>query len=271
MPNNPPSILLTDNSTALEDWFAGTRRPDVWATLAWYDVLLRYRRSILGPLWLTLSMGALILGMGPLYSSLFNTPLTSFFPYLTLGIIFWNFLAGAITESCYSYTSSATYLKHAPYSLSIFPWRIICRHIIYLLHHLVLFLPVAAWAAISTTQRSLLLIPALLVVTLNLHALAITLGFLSARYRDIPQIVASVLQLLMFLTPVFWLPTSLTGRATWILINPMAAMLEILRAPLLNEPFNRSHWLLTLTFTCLNIAVAALTYARCRKRVVYWL
>lgn len=66
--------------SAWQDWWAGTRNVELWSTLAWYDIVLRYRRSMLGPLWLTISMGAMLIGMGPLYSTLFNVPINKFFP-----------------------------------------------------------------------------------------------------------------------------------------------------------------------------------------------
>jgi len=257
-------------ATAWTDWLYGTRRFDIWATLAWYDVLLRYRRSLLGPLWLTLSMGALILGMGPLYATLLNAPLTIFFPHLTLGIIFWSFMSGAIQEGCQTYILAATYLKQAPYSRSIFAWRVVARHAIYLIHHLVLFLPVAAWAGIAPRPSNVLVIPALVIVLANLHALALSLGFLSARFRDIPQIVGSIMQLLMFVTPVFWLPDGLPERARIVLLNPLAAFLTLLRAPLLGELPSGRDWLVAALFTALNFTIAATLYVRCRRRVVYW-
>ena len=39
--------------SAWADWWEGTRRTDIWLTLAWFDIVLRYRRSMLGPLWIT--------------------------------------------------------------------------------------------------------------------------------------------------------------------------------------------------------------------------
>ncbi len=85
--------------SAWRDWWEGTRRIDIWWTLAWFDIVLRYRRSTLGPLWLTLSMGAMIGGMGPLYASLFGTELSKFFPHLALGIIFWTFFSVTVIDS----------------------------------------------------------------------------------------------------------------------------------------------------------------------------
>jgi len=119
----------------------------------------------------------------------------------------------------------------------------------------------------------LLVVPGLVVVIVNLHALSITLGLLSARFRDVPNIVASSLQLLMFLTPVFWLPEKLDklpGRSRFILYNPLAQLLDILRLPLLGGyPATGTVWFL-LYFTSLNLAVAAYLYAAWRRQVVYW-
>src|SRR4051812_19962281 len=97
------------HKSAIVDWWEGTRRTDIWWTLAWYDIVLRYRRSMLGPFWLTLSMGVMIAGMGPLYSSLFNTKLSTFFPHLALGIIFWGFFSAMVSDCCNAFISSANY------------------------------------------------------------------------------------------------------------------------------------------------------------------
>jgi len=266
----PGGVASAGCGTAWDDWFTGTRHAEIWLSLAWYDVLLRYRRSLLGPVWLTLSMGALIMGMGPLYATLFNVQLSQFFPHLTLGIIFWSYLAGVVGEGCSTFISAASYLKQAPYSRSVFSWRIIARHTIYLLHHLVLFIPVAAWARVTPSPNILLILPAVAIVLINVHALTLTLGFLSARFRDVPQIVSSALQLAMFLTPVFWLPDALPTRARFVLYNPFAAWLELLRAPLLGHAPAWIHWQTAAIISVINVAIAILMYQRCRHRVVYW-
>ncbi len=255
---------------AFADWWAGTCKIDLWGTLAWYDIVLRYRRSMLGPLWITLSMGALLLGMGPLYAALFGVPLARFYPHLALGIIFWNFFSSSINEGCQVFIGASSYLKQGSVPRSVFVWRSLARHLLFLFHHSVLYLPVALWAGLGWSPRMLLVFPGLVVVVVNLHAISITLGFLSARFRDVPNIVASSLQLLMFLTPIFWFPEKLPGRAKFILYNPLAQLLDIVRLPLLGGlPAVGTLWFLLL-FTILNVALAAGLYATCRRQVVYW-
>jgi lipopolysaccharide transport system permease protein len=256
---------------SFRDWWEGTRNVELWSTLAWYDVVLRYRRSILGPLWITLSMGGLLMGMGPLYSALFNVPLNRFFPHLALGIIFWNFFSTTITEACNVFVGAAPYLKQGEFSRSVFIWRHLAKQFIQLAHHAILYIPIALWAGIPWSSRTLLFLPGLLVVLVNLHALSITLGIVTARFRDVGQIVSSALQLLMFLTPVFWFPDNLPARAKFILYNPLAQLLDVVRLPLLHGLPAPGTWWFLLLFSFLNVTIAAIMYAWKQRELVYWI
>jgi len=226
---------------------------------------------MLGPLWLTLSMGAMIGGMGPLYSSLFGTELSKFFPHLALGIIFWGFFSNMVTESCNSFISSANYLKQGYFPISLFVWRSMARNVIQFAHQIVLYIPVALWAGISLSWSAFLIIPAFLLLLINAHALGLALGLVCTRFRDVGQIVASVMQMLMFLTPVFWLPESLPSRAKYILWNPFAQMLDLLRTPLMGGVAQSHNWTGILLWTTGTLIVSGLLFAKYRRRVVYWL
>jgi lipopolysaccharide transport system permease protein len=257
--------------SALSDWWEGTRRTDIWWTLAWFDIVLRYRRSMLGPLWLTLSMGAMIGGMGPLYSSLFGTELSKFFPHLALGIIFWGFFSSVVTDACNAFVGSSNYLKQGYFPISLFVWRSIARNLIQFAHQIVLYIPVALWAGISLSWSALLVLPAFAILVINAHALGLLLGLICTRYRDVTQIVTSVMQMLMFLTPVFWLPESLPNRAQYILWNPFAQMLDLLRTPLMGGVAELHSWLGILAWTVVCLAASTILFSKYRRRVVYWL
>jgi lipopolysaccharide transport system permease protein len=262
----PDSALIA----ALRDWWAGTRNAELWGTLAWYDVVLRYRRSLLGPLWLTISTGAMLLGMGPLYSMLLDIPINRFFPHLTLGIIFWGFFTSAINDGCGVFYTNAQYLKQPGFPPLALVWRCLARNLIQLAHTIILFIPVALWFDVPVTSRALLFVPGLVVVLINLQAAMITLGVLTARYRDVAQIVTSVLALLLFLTPVFWFPDVLSHRARFILWNPFAQLLAIVRLPLLGGLPASGTIIYMVLFTVFSVLVAAVTWAIARRRLVYW-
>lgn len=261
----------SDEGGSFADWLQGTRQVDLWGTLAWYDTVLRYRRSLLGPLWITLSMGLLLLGMGPLYAVLFDVPLSRFYPHLALGVIFWHFFVGTITEACQVFIAAAPYLKQASFPLSVFVWRSLAKQVIQLAHHIILYVPVAIWAGVGLSSRQLVFVPGLLLVLVNLHAISIILGILTARYRDMAPIVASAMQFLMFLTPVFWMPDALHGRAKYILWNPLAQLLDVVRLPLLGAAPAPGTWRFLGCFTLLVVVLAAALYSACRRRVVYWI
>lgn len=269
----PPIVTQTSNPkrSAWADWWDGTRRIDIWWTLAWFDIVLRYRRSMLGPLWLTLSMGALIAGMGPLYSSLFNNDLTTFFPYLALGIIYWSLFSTIVSDSCTTFVNSSSYLKQAYFPISLFVWRSIARNLIVFAHQIVLFLPVAWWVNLHLTSNAWLVVPALAITLVNAHAIGLVLGLLCTRYRDVAQIVTSVMQVLMFLTPVFWMTTSLPERAKYILWNPLAQLLDLLRTPLMGGIPSLETWLIIAGWTAFNVIAAGWLFAKYRRRVIYWL
>jgi len=205
-----------------------------------------------------------------LYAALFKIPLGTFFPHLTLGIIFWTFFTATINDGCTVFINNAQYLKQPGFSPSVLVWRSLARNCLQLAHTIILYIPVAIWVGIPPSPRMLLFLPGFVVVLVNLHAVTITLGILCARFRDIVQIVSSMLQLLMFLTPVFWFPSSLPGRSHAILYNPLAQLLDIVRLPLLGDAPAPGTIRFLMLFTVLNIAIAAAVYRLSRRHLVYW-
>jgi lipopolysaccharide transport system permease protein len=255
----------------VSEWWEGTCAADLWMTLARYDILLKYRGSMLGPWWITLSIGIMLMGLGPLYSVLFGVPLGKFLPYITLGIIFWQFMSTTVNDGCESFTGASGYLKQSPFPLSAIVWRIIAKHIIFTAHHLVIFIPVAIWAKIVPTWHTLAFLPAVALMVLMLHAVTYLLGILCARFRDINQVVTSVMQMMMFMTPVFWYAEGSVTRSRFLTYNPFYYMLELLRRPLLGEPLEPIFWIVVGSMlVAFVIAAIALTAAK-RRQIVYWI
>lgn len=262
--------MRQDLEGAAREWWLGTSSAQTWLTLAWYDTVLRYRKSLLGPLWITASLGVMLLGMGPLYSLVFGVPLAAYFPYVTLGIVFWRFISTTVTEGCSVITGAARYMKQGQIPLSLFTWRLVARHVIHTAHDMLVFVPVAIWFGIAPGWQALAFLPAFLLVTILLQATVTVIGIACARFSDLTQVVVSVMQMLMFLTPVFWLPEGGVSRSRVLSYNPLYYPLELLRRPLLGEAVPAEFWWRSAALGAAACALALVVVALKRRQLVYW-
>src|SRR6516165_7460587 len=127
---------------AFEDFRGSLRRLGLAWSLAWHDVVARYRGSILGPFWITLSMGLMVLGIGLVYARLFGIGLHDFLPLVALGIVFFGAISGMITEGCDTFVSAKNMLSQTSLPMFTFLWRTVLRTMINLGHHLVIVVAV---------------------------------------------------------------------------------------------------------------------------------
>jgi ABC-2 type transport system permease protein len=124
---------------------------------------------------------------------------------------------------------------------------------------------------------SLLAIPALVVIVLNGTWVAILIGIIATRYRDIPPVTSSVVTLSFFMTPIVWNYQDLINkggpgaeRARLAELNPFLHFVEILRRPMIGESFEIRHWLVTLAITVVGWVIALVVLRNYRARVSYW-
>lgn len=243
----------------------------LWLRLGWNDILQRYSRSVLGPFWLTASMAVMVVALGVLYSQLFNQRIDEFLPFFCVGLLLWNLISSYLIEGGTLFTGSESYIKQIRLPYSMYVYRSSWAKLIIFAHNFVIYLGVLIYFQIWPGATSLLAVPGLVLVVLNGTIASLTIGIVSARFRDIPQIVASVVQILFFITPIFWKPESLKGHAYVIDFNPFYHLLEIVRAPLLgNLPSAASYWSVLL-LTLVNVAIAFAFFARYRARIAYWI
>ena len=243
-----------------------------WFVLSWLEVKRRYRRSTLGQFWLTLSMAATIAGIGVTFGIIFDQNLSSYVPFLGVGMIVWALLSGLVNELATAFISSEVYLRGYPGPRSFVIYGAIARNVLTSLHNLLLVPILIIVFQIPLTWSTLLFIPGLALILLNALWLGLLLGPLCARFRDLPSIIASVMQLVFFLTPIMFRPAQVQDRL-WVLthLNPFASFLEITRAPLLGTVAELHHYIVVSVITIVGFALALPFYARFRGRIVYWL
>ena len=232
---------------ALKDMLAAARRYPLVGMLGWQDVRQRYRRSMLGPFWLTISMGVMIATIGIVFGQIFDAPMTDFLPFLAAGMIVWTFISSVISEGCTGFISAEGIIKQLPIPLFVHVLRMIWRNVLILGHNLVIIPLVFLAVGKPLSVVAFISIPGFVLAAINLAWVALILAILCARYRDLPQIVGSVLQVVFYLTPIMWMPSLLPQRAGLYLLdlNPIFHLLEIVRAPLLGQLPNMTSWIVS--------------------------
>lgn len=249
---------------------SGLRIGLAWS-LAWHDIVSRYRGSLLGPFWITLSMGLMVLGISVLYSNLFSIPLNEFMPFVALGIVFFGLISQTVLEGCQTFVQASGMLSQTALPILTFVWRTVFRNLITLAHHLVIVAAVLIWYGAWRKADVPLAVFGVVLVALNISWLSLLVGIFSARFRDIPQVVASVMQFAMFMTPVFWQPTErLIGHAV-LHANPFYHMLQVVRGPLLGDPDVTLSFIVMTVMAVVGWAVSFTIFTFTRRRIVHYL
>nr|WP_218859805.1 ABC transporter permease [Petropleomorpha daqingensis] len=256
----------------------GWTQRQLWAHLGWQDIRQRYRRSVLGPIWISITMAVTAIALGVLYAGLFGNDLSIQLPYILVGFIIWNFIAGCISEGSEVFISNVGLITHLPAPLSVHVYRLVWRQTLFFLHNLVVYAIMLIVFPQNLHWSDLAAIPAFVVLVLNGAWVALLLGVVTTRFRDLTPITQSIVQLAFFLTPIVWIYRDLLNspnpaiaeRARLAELNPFLHFVEILRRPMLGEPQELRFWVVALVITVVGWALTMVVLRRYRSRVSYW-
>jgi homopolymeric O-antigen transport system permease protein len=299
----PPAASSRTFARAIADIRGGLRERELWSHLGWQDIKQRYRRSVLGPFWITISQGVLAVGLGILYGLLFNARIEVFLPFIATGFIIWGFISGCLTEGMESFITNEGLIKHLPAPLTVYALRTVWRQAMMFAHNMIVYVIIIViffshlnqpYALNNSGQcvegtstichpgfgwYSLSAIPAFVLLAVNAGWVTLFLGIISTRYRDFPQLIGSIIQLLFYLTPIVWpLDQLYAGGAranvewalNFVYLNPFYHVVQIIRAPLIGQAVNAWSWVVVLGITVVGWGLALLVMRNYRSRVSYW-
>jgi lipopolysaccharide transport system permease protein len=256
---------------AIIDLTDGWRLRRLCWTLGWLDIKGRYHGSMLGPLWLTLSTAVMVATLGVLYSTLFNMNLQEYLPFLALSLVLWGYVQTLVSESCTCFTGSEGMIRSIRMPFSLYGARVVVRNILVLLHNVVVIVVVFGIFRIWPGLSALAALPALALWLADSLAVAMLLGTFCARFRDVPPIVGSVMQIAFFISPIIWKPELVAARARFLPFNPFFSLFEIVRGPLLGQVPGLLVWASALFYSLLVCGASWALFVRVRGRIAFWI
>lgn len=231
----------------------------------------RYARSVIGPFWITLSMVLLILTISSVWSLIFKIHLREYLPYLTVGMVYWGLFHTSITEASGIFPVNVGYIKQVRNSYFIFIFQLIYRNFLIFTHNVVVVLFVLVVLSPPTVEGLFLALLGLALFLLNTVWLGAFVGLLGCRYRDLQPIIASVLQVFFYVTPIMYMETSIrSGYSLFFDLNPMYHMLSVVRAPLLLGTLPIGSAIFLLITAVVGFTVTFYLYGKYSSRIAYW-
>lgn len=243
----------------------------LWIFMGWQDIKRRYRGSVLGPIWLAGGVATISLGIGTLYSNIFNIQSDNFLLFVTLGMIVWTFITISIAEGCSQFFENGGMIKNATLPVNIYGFRLVWRNLILLAHNAVVGVLVFIYSGQGLEPVALLAIPGLALLIINIWWMSLLSGLLATRFRDVGQIITYFMQFAMFVTPLFWYPGMVGDRHFAISANPFYHLLEVVRGPLLGNTPSAENWIFVGVLAICGVGATWLAQAKFIKRVAFWI
>ncbi|MBB3258017.1 lipopolysaccharide transport system permease protein [Paraburkholderia bannensis] len=242
----------------------------LWTLLGWLEIRQRYARSRVGPFWLTISMGVMIGSIGVVYGSLFGQKMSDYLPFLAISLVMWTMFAQTVQEGSIAYINSATYIRQAATPKLIYVFQVVWRNLVILAHNFIIVLILLAIYGVKDWAVLPIFVPALLLYLANALWVAMLAGLLSARFRDLPQIISALIQIAFYVTPIIYRPDSLKRFAFIVQLNPLAHLIELVRAPLIGQMPSATTWGVAIGLAVVGWTFALAMTGRYLKRIPYW-
>jgi ABC-type polysaccharide/polyol phosphate export permease len=268
--NGPRTLTISP----MQDIVGGLLQWRLWGRLGWLEVKRRYRRTIVGPFWTSVSLLVFVTVMSAVGSGLLTRETKEYLPFLLAGMVVWTMLASIMQESSTVFVAGTGLLRQMRFDYSVLVYALLWRNLVVFFHNMIVyFLIFIVFAPQKLTFVNLLAIPGMLLLLINGAWIAILVGMVASRFRDVQQMMQTLLQISMFITPLFWPPESLSGlrRIIFVGFNPLYHLLAIVRDPLLGNVPRLNNYIAATIITAAGWALTLYLFKRFRKRIAYWL
>lgn len=257
---------------ANQDIWQGIKSWRIWWLLSWSDICLRYRRSVLGPFWITISMAILISAMGFLYGHLFRVNVRNYFPFLAAGMLTWYLISALLMDAPKIFIDSEAYCKQMKLPYLIFVMRFLVKNFIVFLHNIIIIIPILMIYHIDVGWQIFLVLPGLFLLLFNALTYGTLIAMISTRFRDVEQIVVSLIQVVFFMTPIMWNIDILPIKYRHLMLfNPFNYFITLVRDPLMGQMPSGFFYLIAIMITLVGLIVSYFALVKFRRKIIFWL
>src|SRR5712691_3826924 len=236
--------------------------------LTWRDIKVRYKQTLLGATWAIIQ---------PLFTMIIFTLLfgrlagikTDDIPYPIFayaGLLPWTFFSNAVTTSGNSLVGSANLVTKIYFPRLIIPSAAVAAGLVDFMLAFLVLIPLMFYYGVSVSTKLFLLPVLVLLITLLALAVGMWMSALNVKYRDVRYALPFVIQLWMFVSPIIYPSSMLSGKLRiFLTINPLTGIIENFRAALLNRSLNFSSLAISTGITLILFLYSAYSFRRMER------
>lgn len=270
--NTSLSTYRTPFKKNLQDIFQTLSAWRVWVSMGWQDVRLRYKRTRLGPFWITITTFIFICSIAFIFGTLLNSSRANYLPHLASGYIAWTFISGMLGESCEVFNASQRYILQMNLPYTLYVMRMVFKNSVAFFHNLLPVIVLSIWYGneYNLLHIFLLILGFFLVAFCGLFFGTI-FACIGARFRDLKPGIQSIIRVCFFCTPIMWTKERFPQEYHYIInLNPFYHLIELIRRPLLGTYFSTLNLLAVLGMVVLGFFLMLLCLRRTRHRIAFW-
>lgn len=257
----------------LKELFRALGAWNVWWAIALDDVLSRYRRTALGPLWIVMAQAAFVVGLYLLHRTVFAQPgeQGTYLLYLSASMPVWALISSLMLEGSTALLRAKGFIESYPLPMPIYMVRSIVASLMLFAHMLLVYVVVLMFVRPPWDPQMLLAIPGLAIVMVFGFGATLLLAPLSARYRDLSPALTAAMNLMFVMSPVFWVPTPVQKQELLLQLNPFYHLLEVVRTPLTGGVIEANHWIAAVGIALGTLVAGFVVFSRTRSTISYWI
>ena len=254
-----------------KDLFAGTKLWGVWFRLAYRELQLSVKRTVLGPLWLIIHRLFIAVAFSFLGAILFGST-AGLNTDILVGFMVFAVMNGYLQSANSALISTASFADSGlPISVRFLkPWA---KEFQLSLLSAAVLLIVSATTGTFALKTFFLILSFTLIISLWGLGLMFAIAPVALRFRDVAQIVTFASTVLMFLSPIFWKIEDIKNKELADIIltyNPIADFIFIFREVINNETVNTAYLRSSFIQTIVILVIGFIIFAATRRRIPYW-